>query len=252
MPGFSGDYTGDLAWADVRAGERRCSVETGAGPILAEHERYRQQQMPDLHSLLLFLMAGLALNFTPGPDMLYVAARASSEGRPAGIASALGIGAGTLVHITLVALGLAALLRAVPVAYLMLRVAGAAYLIYLGVRAMRSRGPITVQEIIPASLPVVFRQGVITNVLNPKVALFFLAFLPQFVDPARANPAIQIVALGLLFDVTGTLVNLGVALGASGAASRLREASRAREILQKLTGALFIGLGLRIAFAGDH
>jgi threonine/homoserine/homoserine lactone efflux protein len=90
---------------------------------------------------------------------------------------------------------------------------------------------------------------VITNVLNPKVALFFLAFLPQFVDPSRGNPVVQVVVLGLVFDVTGTLVNLGVAVGASRAASRLRGASRARDILQKVTGALFIGLGLRLALA---
>ena len=208
--------------------------------------------MVDLHSFFLFLAAGLALNFTPGPDMLYVAARGASEGRTAGIASALGIGAGTLVHITLVALGLAALLAAVPVAYLLVRIAGAAYLIYLGVRAIRSRSSLTLQDIEPAPLPTVFTQGVVTNVLNPKVALFFLAFLPQFVDPARGNPVTQIVFLGLVFDLTGTLVNLGVAVGASRAASRLRQASRAGEILQKLTGALFVGLGLRLAFAGNR
>src|SRR6266516_4678297 len=198
--------------------------------------------MPDLHSFLLFLAAGLALNFTPGPDMMYVAARGASEGRPAGIASAFGIGAGTFVHITLVALGLAVLLTAVPVAYLVVRIAGAVYLVYLGVRAIRSRSSLTVQYLEPAPLSVVFRQGVITNVLNPKVALFFLAFLPQFVDPSRGNPVVQIVALGLVFDLTGTLVNLGVAIGASRAASRLRQTSRARDTLQKLTGLLFIGL----------
>jgi threonine/homoserine/homoserine lactone efflux protein len=206
--------------------------------------------MPDLHSFLLFLAAGLALNFTPGPDMLYVAARGASEGRAAGIASALGIGAGTLVHITLVALGLAALLAAVPIAYLVVRITGAVYLVYLGVRAIRSRSALTIKELEPAPLSIVFRQGVLTNVLNPKVALFFLAFLPQFVDPNRGNPVPQIVALGLVFDLTGTLVNLGVAVGASRAASRLREASRARNVLQKITGVLFIGLGLRLAFAG--
>ena len=182
--------------------------------------------------------------------MLYVAARSASEGRSAGVASALGIGAGTLFHITVVALGLAALLRAVPVAYLVLRIGGAIYLIYLGVRAFRSGSALSLEYVDHAPLSVVFRQGVITNVLNPKVALFFLAFLPQFVDPNRGNPVAQIVVLGLLFDFTGTLVNLGVAFGASGAASRLREADRARAVLQKVTGALFIGLGLRLAFAG--
>lgn len=205
--------------------------------------------MPDLHSLLLFLAAGLALNFTPGPDMLYVTARGASEGRAAGIVSALGIGAGTLVHITLVALGLAALLAAVPVAYTIVRIGGAIYLIYLGVRALRSQTSMALQRVEPAPLWVVFRQGVITNVLNPKVALFFLAFLPQFVDPSRGNPALQVVALGLLFDATGTLVNLAVALGSSRAAERLRGTGRAAVVLHKVTGALFIGLGLRLAFA---
>lgn len=204
--------------------------------------------MPDLHSLLLFLAAGIALNFMPGPDMLYVAARGASEGRAAGIVSALGIGAGTLVHITLVALGLAALLAAVPIAYTIVRVGGAIYLIYLGVRALRSQTSMALQRVEPAPLWTVFRQGVITNVLNPKVALFFLAFLPQFVDPSRGNPALQVVALGLLFDTTGTLVNFAVALGSSRAAARLRGSGRAASVLHRLTGALFIGLGLRLAF----
>jgi threonine/homoserine/homoserine lactone efflux protein len=205
--------------------------------------------VPDIHSLLMFLAAGLALNFTPGPDMLYVAARGASEGRSAGIVSALGIGAGTLVHIAFVALGLAALLSAVPVAYLVVRLGGALYLIYLGTRALRSHASLALQHVEPAPLRVVFRQGVITNVLNPKVALFFLAFLPQFVDPARGNPAFQVVTLGLLFDITGTLVNLAVALGSSRAAERLRGSSRAANALHKVTGLLFVGLGIRLAFA---
>src|SRR5471030_566312 len=140
--------------------------------------------MPPLHSLALFLAAGLALNITPGPDMLYVAARGASEGRSAGIVSALGIGAGTLVHIALVAGGLAALLAAVPMAYLGVQLAGATYLVYLGVMALRRHrsGDAGPRVLAPASNAAIFRQGVITNVLNPKVALFFLAFLPQFVD----------------------------------------------------------------------
>jgi threonine/homoserine/homoserine lactone efflux protein len=207
--------------------------------------------MPTMHSLMLFLAAGLALNLTPGPDMLYVAARGASEGRAAGVVSALGIGVGTLVHVTLVAAGLAALLAAVPVAYLALRLGGAAYLIYLGVRALRGGPQTSVAELAPASLGAIFRQGVITNVLNPKVALFFLAFLPQFVDPARGNPALQIVALGLLFDVSGTLVNLAIALASSRVAARLRgteERGGAGRMIQRLTGGLFIALGARLAY----
>src|SRR6476659_7070249 len=156
--------------------------------------------LPTLHSLALFVAAGLALNLTPGPDMLYVAARGASEGRPAGIASALGIGAGTLVHIALVAAGLAALLAAVPIAYLAIRLGGAAYLIYLGVRGLLARPTTAAAPLEPAPLGVIFRQGVITNVLNPKVALFFLAFLPQFVDPSRGSTVLQVIALGLIFN----------------------------------------------------
>jgi threonine/homoserine/homoserine lactone efflux protein len=202
--------------------------------------------VPTLHSLALFLAAGLALNITPGPDMLYVAARGASEGRPAGIVSALGIGAGTLVHIALVAAGLAAVLAAVPVAYLAIRLGGAAYLIYLGVRALLARPTTAAAPLAPASLGAIFRQGVITNVLNPKVALFFLAFLPQFVDPSRGNPVFQVIALGLLFDTTGTLVNLAVAIGSSSAAERLRAPN---VWLQRVTGGIFVALGLRLALA---
>ena len=151
------------------------------------------------------MTAGLALNLTPGPDMLYVAARGAAEGRRAGVVSALGIGAGTLVHITALALGLSALLAAVPLAYDAVRYAGAAYLVYLGVRALLARreegasvadAPSSgagarraTEPPPPGRLAALFRQGVVTNVLNPKVALFFLAFLPQFVDPARGSPA---------------------------------------------------------------
>lgn len=203
--------------------------------------------MPDAHSLTLFMLAALALNLTPGPDMLYVAARGASEGRAAGIASALGIGVGTLVHVVAVALGLSALLAAVPVAYTVVRLGGGAYLIWLGIRAWRSREPLGSAHVEPAPLGAVFRQGVVTNVLNPKVALFFLAFLPQFVDPSRGSPAAQIVALGLMFDTSGTLVNLAVALGASRAATSLRRAGRAGTIVHRVTGTLFIALGLRLA-----
>ena len=202
--------------------------------------------MPTLHSLALFIAAGLALNLTPGPDMLYVAARGAGEGRSAGIVSALGIGVGTLVHIALVAAGLAAVLAAVPVAYLAIRLGGAGYLIYLGVRAMMSKPAVEAGSLTPASLGAIFRQGVITNVLNPKVALFFLAFLPQFVDASRGNPALQVVGLGLLFDTTGTLVNLAVAIGSSRAAARLRAPS---VWLQRATGGIFVALGVRLALA---
>lgn len=195
------------------------------------------------------MAAGLALNLTPGPDMLYVAARAAAEGRAAGVASTLGIATGTLVHIALVAFGLTALLAAVPVAYTAVRLAGAAYLVYLGVRTLLRPGALTERALTPASRWTVFRQGVVTNVLNPKVALFFLAFLPQFVDPARGSAGLQVLGLGLLFDASGTLVLLAVALGASRAAGRLRRSAGAARWLERATGLLFVGLGLRLAVA---
>jgi threonine/homoserine/homoserine lactone efflux protein len=207
--------------------------------------------MFDLHTLLLFLAAGLALNLTPGPDMLYVAARSTSEGRRAGIVSALGIGAGTLVHIAALAFGLSALLAAVPAAYDVVRYAGAAYLLWLGARALLRPGKMRDATVVtPAPLGAVFRQGVVTNVLNPKVALFFLAFLPQFVDPARGNPMVQTVALGLMFDTSGTIVNVLVALLASRAAGMLRRGGgRAGNVLQRVTGGVFVLLGVRLALA---
>ena len=205
--------------------------------------------MPDAHSLLLFILAGLALNVTPGPDMLYIVARSSTEGRRAGIVSALGVGAGTLVHIAALTLGLAAVLRSVPLAYDAVRLAGAGYLIYLGIRALLhspTSAPVTIER---ASLWAIFRQGVVTNVLNPKVALFFLAFLPQFVDPSRGAPAVQMAVLGLIFDVNGTLVNISVAVGAHSVASLfMGQQSRNARIMGRATGVLFIGLGARVAF----
>ena len=203
-----------------------------------------------LHSLTLFVLAGLALNITPGPDMLYVATRAVSNGRRAGVVSALGIGTGTLVHIAVVAIGLAALLAATPAAYLAVQLGGAAYLCYLGYRAIRSRSSMTLELDVSAAPSRIFWQGVITNVLNPKVALFFLAFLPQFVDPALGSVTMQILVLGLIFDVNGTAVNLVVAFLLSRATSTMRErgALGSGVVLHRAAGVVFIGLGARVAW----
>ena len=205
--------------------------------------------LPDPHSFVLFMAAALALNLTPGPDMLYVAARSASDGRDAGIASAFGIAAGLLVHITLIALGLAALLAAVPVANTILRLGGAAYLIYIGVRALLRPGGLAARSLKPAARFTAFRQGLVTNVLNPKIALFFLAFLPQFVEPERGSAALQVVMLGLLFNISGTLVNLAVALLVSRAAGRIARDERIGRVSQRLTGSLLIALGLHLAIA---
>ena len=198
--------------------------------------------------VLVFMAAALALNLTPGPDMLYVTARSISDGRAAGVLSAFGIAAGTLVHITALTLGLAALLAAVPLAYDVVRIAGAIYLVAIGIQLLlRPRTAADVAQLPRSRLRVIFAQAVITNVLNPKVALFFLAFLPQFVDPAAGSPVPQIVFLGLLFNVQGTLVNVGVALLASRTTVWLRANERRVSLLQRLTGGIFVALGIRLA-----
>lgn len=207
--------------------------------------------MLGIHDLPLFLMAGFALNITPGPDMLYVIARSLGQGRAAGVASACGIGAGCFVHIFAVAFGLAAVLRAVPVAYDAVRYAGAAYLIYLGVRTLIGKsGPAAKPQAAPAALDRVFLQGMTTNILNPKVALFFIAFLPQFIDKRHGTVAAATIALGVMFDAGGTLVNLLVALIASYSGRRILGRYLAARWFKWLTGGVFVGLGLRLALAG--
>src|SRR5689334_3540126 len=205
--------------------------------------------MPAAQTLALFMAAALALNLTPGPDMMYVTARSVADGRRAGVVAALGIGAGTLVHIAALALGLAALLASVPLAYDALRIAGALYLVVIGLQLLLRRSRAEAMPITPAPLGTVFAQAVLTNVFNPKVALFFLAFLPQFVDPAAGSAVAQIVLLGLVFDVQGTVVNVAVAFLASGTTARLRSNARAVSLLQRLGGALFVALGARLAVA---
>ena len=199
--------------------------------------------------VLVFMAAALALNLTPGPDMLYVTARSVSDGRAAGVLSAFGIAAGTLFHIAALALGLAALLAAVPLAYDVVRIAGAIYLLVIGIQLIIRPQTAAVAALPRARLRVIFMQAVITNVLNPKVALFFLAFLPQFVDRTAGPPVPQILLLGLLFNVQGTLVNVAVALVASRGSNWLRASERRVAMLQRMTGALFVALGARLAMA---
>jgi threonine/homoserine/homoserine lactone efflux protein len=201
-----------------------------------------------MEMVLVFMAAALALNLTPGPDMLYVTARSVSDGRAAGVLSAFGIAAGTLVHIAALALGLAALLTAVPLAYDAVRIAGAIYLVVIGIQLIaRPRTAAAVANLRRSRLRVIFMQAVITNVLNPKVALFFLAFLPQFVDRSAGTPVPQIILLGLIFNIQGTVVNVAVALLASRGSSWLRARERRVALLQRMTGALFVALGARLA-----
>ncbi len=204
--------------------------------------------MPEKTAFLTFLIAALMLNIAPGPDMLYVIGRSLGQGRKAGIVSALGIFVGCWAHILAAAFGIAALLRSSPIAFNMVRYAGAGYLVYLGVKMIVKRGNLAAQQLKPDSLAAIFRQGVITNVLNPKVALFFLAFLPQFIDARRGSVVWQILLLGLIFNIGGTVVNLGVACAGGTLGELLRRNARFARLQQWFTGLVFIGLGARLAW----
>lgn len=208
--------------------------------------------IPDLATLVPFFIAALTLNLTPGADMSYVIARSAGQGRAAGIGSALGIAAGSLVHSLLAALGLSALVMQSEAAFQVVKFAGAAYLLYLAWKAWRSDGvAVEAARRAPASLGRIFVEGLLTNLLNPKVALFILAFLPLFVEPARGNVAGQILFLGLLFNVGGTAVNIAVALAVDRVVAVLRERSgrsqRVARLMRRLSSLVFVGLAVQFA-----
>jgi threonine/homoserine/homoserine lactone efflux protein len=209
--------------------------------------------LPEPAAFGLFLFATITLNLTPGPDTLYVIARSAGQGRRAGVVSAMGIGAGTIVHITAAAIGLSALLMSSAIAFDLVRFAGAVYLLYLGIRTLTGRtNQVHAGRAAPLGIGRVFRQGVITNVLNPKVALFFLAFIPQFVDPARGSVAWQFVLLGGIFDISGTIVNTVVALAAGSISRWLSGSPRAARAQRWFTGGVFVALGARLALVGQR
>jgi threonine/homoserine/homoserine lactone efflux protein len=202
--------------------------------------------LPDWPVFLGFVVAGLALNIVPGADMTFIVASAARGGRSDGIVAALGVGAGALVHILAAVLGLSAILASSQAAFDLIKYAGAAYLLWVAVSLLRTKAaPAEVPRSPTASL---FRSAMLVNILNPKVALFFLAFLPQFVDPHAAVPALQILCLGLWFDFAGTLVNIAVAIAAAGATARLRGIAwlerAARWFAATLMGALAVQLAL--------
>ena len=194
------------------------------------------------HDLLLFISAGLLLNITPGADTLYIVGRASTQGLRAGLVAALGIGAGCLVHILATAVGLAALLATSAQAFMWVKLLGAAYLAYLGLTLLMTKAnkPTSHTQPTSASLNKVFWGGFLTNVLNPKVALFFLAFLPQFIEPHAPSKSLSLVFLGVLFDINGTLWNLFIAWVSATAATQLKLAASISTWLKRMCGLLFL------------
>lgn len=199
----------------------------------------------------IFVLASLALLVVPGPAVLYIVARSVSQGRMAGLASAAGVQVGASVHIVAAALGLSALLLSSALAFNAVKYLGAAYLIYLGARQWLTRGvEDEAATVRPEPLRRIFTQGVVVNVLNPKTALFFFAFLPQFIDPAQGNVTAQVLLLGLLF-VTLAVVNDGAyALLAGSLAHWLRRSRRFWGAQRIFAGAVYVGLGVTTALSG--
>jgi threonine/homoserine/homoserine lactone efflux protein len=209
--------------------------------------------LPEFASLGLFIAAALVLLLTPGPAVLYIVARSIDQGRRAGLVSMLGVHAGTLVHVAAAAAGLSALLAASAMAFSVVKYLGATYLIFLGVRRLLDR---TTSVASPRPerprLRRAFLDGVVVNVLNPKTALFFLAFLPQFVITARGDVGAQILGLGLLFVGLGVITDGLYAVGAGTAAQWLRGNPRFVRSERWVSGSMYIGLGVAAAFSSSH
>ena len=203
-----------------------------------------------IHGLWLFVLSGVLLNITPGPDTAYIVGRSIQFGWRGGAAAAIGVCCGCLVHVFGAAIGLSALLMASSTAFMVLKWVGAAYLLFTGVQMLLSRSRPLAEAAAAGnetSLARVFWQGALTNILNPKVALFFLAFLPQFVAVDSGHKTLAFLTLGLIFIFTGTLWCLGLAVFAARAARRIRQSAGVMTWINRTLGGLFVYLGIRVA-----
>ncbi len=206
--------------------------------------------IPDVTGLLAFVIAALVVLLIPGPGVLYVVARSVAQGQRAGLVSVLGLSAGAFVHVVAATVGLSAVLLASATAFGVVKLLGAAYLIYLGIRAFLTRGSNDyVEASVPRSLRRVFRDGVIVSVLNPKIAVFFLAFLPQFADPLRGSVSQQIFLLGFLYCMLSLCTDGAYALLASHLRHWLGGPVARSPIPRYATGAVYVGLGVSTALA---
>jgi threonine/homoserine/homoserine lactone efflux protein len=208
--------------------------------------------MTGIHDLGFFVVAGLLLNVTPGPDMAYIAARGASGGFRAGVAATLGITAGCVFHTLAAAAGLSVILATSAAAFTFVKWCGAAYLLYAGIRllvsSVRPAGEASAGALLaPAAATRIFREALVINVLNPKVALFFLAFLPQFIDATAPSKALAFIALGCLFNFNSLFTNLPVAWLSARAGTRIRTHARASRCLSGAVGGLFVLLAARLA-----
>ena len=200
---------------------------------------------------VLFLSAAIAINITPGPDMIYILSRTIAQGRKIGIASSFGVCSGALVHIFAAAFGLSAILATSAMAFSVIKYAGAAYLVYLGIQALRSKGvsfDIPVEKQVQSTFWKAYRQGALIDILNPKVAIFFMAFLPQFVRPELGNASAQILILGLLVNLVGVIIESVLVLTAAQTTTFFRNNSHFTTLIDRILGSVLIGLGIRLAF----
>ena len=204
-----------------------------------------------MQNLFLFFIASLLLNLTPGNDMIYVASRSISQGVKAGIISAVGIFVGCFVHIAAAVFGLSIIIMKSAFLFELIKFLGAGYLIYLGAKTLLSKSNFNknIQALPPADKWKLLKQGIITNALNPKVALFFLSFLPQFIQPASPLYKIQLFSLGLWFDLQGTCVLMIVAWVIGKAGNFIKNNKRFWRMQEKITGIILIGLGIKVALA---
>ncbi|AXA93943.1 LysE family translocator [Massilia sp. YMA4] len=207
-----------------------------------------------IHDLTLFIVSGLLLNIMPGPDSLLIMTRSATQGWRAGCVTALGIGAGTMVHVFAAAVGLSALLATSATAFNVVKWVGAAYIVWCGIGMLRARlkddAPVVATGTVATlSYRRIFAQGFLTNVLNPKVALFFLAFVPQFISADAPNKPLAFVILGCIFNFNGMLWCNGLAVFTAFASARLKVKPRVALWLNRVTGGLFLMLGARLALA---
>jgi threonine/homoserine/homoserine lactone efflux protein len=230
-----------ISWREERV-ERAKYYRNSGGKVAA---------MLGIHHYWLFIATAIVLVITPGQDTFFILGRSLSGGRSSGIAAALGITAGSVIHTCLAALGLSALLATSPYAFMAVKLAGAAYLLYIGVRALLSKASAPPGEGANGASGawVAFRQGIISNLLNPKVALFFLALMPQFIDAGSAHKVVAFLALGFSFVALGVAWCLVLAIAAASLRSWFLRKPSAPVILNRISGAMFIALGLKLATA---
>jgi threonine/homoserine/homoserine lactone efflux protein len=209
--------------------------------------------MPSWQTIAVFMISALALNLTPGPAILFILSRCLGQGRSAAVVSVFGLATASVMHAVAAAFGLSALFVYSPLAFAIVKYCGAGYLVYLGIAGFLSGGIAGIDgRVAPGarrSLATAYWQGLLTDLLNPKLLLFFFSFLPQFVDPARGEPSLQMLVLGLLFQVTGVPTNLAVALAGGSLAALIARHPFWALVQRWCSSAVLIGLGVRLALS---